>query len=152
MESTSLDNDILSAALSGQLDTLQSLLGPEPQLVLRTADLTLEKVCGAAARARQPNVVSYCITQGVNLDAWDCLKGVLHCRSLEVYKVVVPAGYDVNHDFDWVGDAIIYAAALDDVPLATYLLDHGVSTPLRAFSSCGYHIIPQHGNKDLTQL
>lgn len=122
---TSLNGKILSAALSGQLDTFRYLLEPEPHLVLRNADLTLEKVCGAAARARQPEIVSYCVTLGVDLDTWDVLKGVLNGKSLDVYKVVVPAGYDLNHDIDWVGDAIIYAAALDDVPLATYLIEHG---------------------------
>ena len=127
---TLLNERILSAALSGQLDTIKHLLEPEPHLVLRNADLTLEKVCGAAARARQPNIVSYCVILGVNLDTWDVLKGVLNGKSLDVYKVVVPAGYDLNHDFDWVGNAIIYAAALDDVPLATYLLEHGAKPDL----------------------
>ena len=126
----SLNERILSAALSGQLDTLQNVLEPEPHSVLRTANLTLEKICGAAARARQHEIVSYCVTLGVDLDNWDVLKGVLNGNSLEVYKVVIPAGFDINHDFDWVGDAIIYAAALDDVPLATYLLDHGAKPDL----------------------
>lgn len=46
---------------------------------------------------------------------------------MDVYQVVVPAGYDTNHDFDSVGDALIYATALDDVLLAKFLLDNGAT-------------------------
>ena len=65
---TSLKERILSGTLSGQLDILQYLLEPQPCLLLRTADLTLEEVCGAAARARQHKIVAYCVGSGVDLD------------------------------------------------------------------------------------
>ena len=66
---------ILSAASSGQLEILQFLLEAQPHAVLRTADLTLEEVCGTAVRTRQHEIVSSCVTSDVDLDDWDVLKG-----------------------------------------------------------------------------
>jgi len=116
-----LIEDLLSAASSGDLSLLQSLLTPHHELEL------LNQLTGVAARAKQAPIVAYCITLGVDLESWDVLKGVLNGKSLDVYRVVVPAGYNINHDFDYAGSALIYAAGLDGVPLAEFLLDNGAS-------------------------
>lgn len=121
----SLRDEMLDAASSGDLDRLKSLLQPTSQAALQEADLSLELLTGVAARKAQAQIVAYCITLGVELDSWDVRQGVLACRSLEVYKIVVPAGYDINHDLELAGDALIYAVLADKIDIVRYLLDNG---------------------------
>ena len=127
---SSLNGELLSAASNGDLIRLKSLLGPSPKTTTQRAGLTLENLTGAAAHNSHAQTISYLLTHGVDLSSWDILLGVLHSKSLAIYKVVLAAGYDVNHDFDYIGDAIIYTASTDDIELAKFLLANGADVNL----------------------
>ncbi len=62
---------------------------------------------------------------GVNVNDYEIMGAVLQGRSLEVYKMMIPAGFKLNRDFGFAGGPLSWVG--DDVPLAAYLLEHGAN-------------------------
>lgn len=119
-------DSLMEAASTGQYKVLATLLQPDPAKALQEADLTLEKLAATAASNNHPQIVKYCLSLGANVNDYAVIKGVLQSNSLEMYKTVVPAGYDLKFDHGGMtGGPLIWAALKNDVPLATYLLEHG---------------------------
>ena len=119
----SLHDTLIELASNGDCETLKRLLEPNPSHQLQEADLTLEQLTALAANNRHAQIVGYCISLGANVNDFEVLISVIQSNSLEVYKVVVPAGYNLNYDHEIVGGPLCWVG--DDVPLATYLLSHG---------------------------
>ena len=67
---------------------------------------------------------------GANAKSHTVYTGVLDSASLEIYKIVIPHGFDPNYDPDnLVGGPLIWAVSSNNIPLTTYLLEHGAANP-----------------------
>lgn len=67
---------------------------------------------------------------GANIKSHSIFIGVLDSASLEIYKIVIPRGFDPNYDPDnLVGGPLIWATSSNNVPLLTYLLEYGGADP-----------------------
>lgn len=119
----SLHDTLTEVTSSGDCETLKRLLQPDLSNQLHEADLTLEQLTALAAKNGQAEIVRYCISLGANVNDFQVLMAVVESKSLEVYKVVVPAGYKLNYDHGIVGGPLCWVG--NDVPLAIYLLSHG---------------------------
>jgi ankyrin repeat protein len=123
---TSKYDTLIKAASNGDCETLKSLLQPNLLQTLQEADLTLEQLIAPAANNRHAQVVEYCISLGANVHDFEVLRAVIQGNSLDVYKVVVPAGYNLNYDHGGIiGGPLCWVG--NDVPLAAYLLTHGAN-------------------------
>ena len=131
----SLHDTLTEVASNGDCETLKRLLQPNLSHQLHEADLTLEQLTALAAINGHAQVVGYCISLGANVNDFEVLISVIQSKSLEVYKVVVPAGYKLNYDHGIVGGPLCWVG--NDAPLATYLLSHGAD-PSRNFQGGKY--------------
>ena len=119
---TSRHDNLIDLASNGDCVGLKQLLEPHPLQILREANLTLEQLVVPAVNNRQAQVINYCISLGANVNDFEILIAVIQAKSLDVYKAVVRAGYNLNHDHGIVGGPLCWVGK--DVPLAAYLLSH----------------------------
>lgn len=123
---TSKRGTLIEVASNGDCETLKRLLQPNLSQTLQEADLTLEQLIASAAENRHAQVVEYCISLGANVNDFEVLKAVIQGNSLDVYKLVIPAGYDLNYDHGgMIGGPLCWVG--NDLPLAAYLLSHGAN-------------------------
>ena len=120
---TSRHDNLIDLASNGDCVGLKQLLEPQPLQILKEANLTLEQLVAPAVNNRQAQVIDYCISLGANVNDFEILVAVIHAKSLDVYKAVVPAGYNLNYDHGITGGPLCWVG--NDVPLAAYLLSHG---------------------------
>lgn len=120
---TSRRDNLIELASNGDCAGLKQLLGSQPLQILKEANLTLEQLVSPAVNSRQVQVIDYCISLGANVNDFEILIAVIQAKSLDVYKVVVPAGYNLNHDHGMIGGPLCWVG--NDVALAAYLLSHG---------------------------
>lgn len=118
--------NLIRAASKGHLEAFKGLLQPNPPASLEEAEFSLEKLAGIAARHHHQKVLKYCIELGANVNDLDTRIGILQSNRLNVYRTVIAAGFEINHEHDGTtGSPLIWATWTNHVPLATYLLDHG---------------------------
>ncbi len=123
---TSKHDTLIEVSSNGDCETLKGLLQLDPLQTLQEAGLTLEQLVAPAANNRHAQVVEYCISLGADVNDFEVLKAVIQGNSLDVYKVVVPAGYNMNYDHGgMIGGPLCWVG--NDVPLAAYLLSHGAN-------------------------
>lgn len=120
---TSGHDNLIELASNGDCVGLKQLLEPQPLQILREANLTLEQLVAPAVNNRQTQAIHYCISLGANVNDFEVQIAVIQANSLDVYKVVVPAGYNLNYDHGMIGGPLCWVG--NEVPLATYLLSHG---------------------------
>ena len=120
---TSRRDDLIEMASNGDCIGLKQLLGPQPLQFLKEANLTLEQLLSPAVNHRQVQVIDYCISLGANVNDFEILIAVIQAKSLDVYKVVVSAGYNLQYDHGMMGGPLCWVG--NDVPLAAYLLSRG---------------------------
>ena len=117
---------LIKAASKGHLETFKSLLQPDPASSVQEAGMTLEKLAAIAVSQHHSKILKYCISIGATVNKAVVRSGALMSSSLNVYKVLIPAGFDLNYDHDGtLGGPIISATLRNDIRLATYLLQHG---------------------------
>lgn len=122
----SKQENLILAASKGNLKAFKSLLQPDQSSSLQQADLTLEKLAAIAASESHARLLQFCISLGADVNNDAVRSGAIKSSSLNVYKVLVPAGFDLNYEHDGnVGGPLIWAAFRNDIRLATYLLEHG---------------------------
>lgn len=118
---------LIRAASKGRLEAFKGHLQPDASISLQEADFTLEKLAGIAARHHHSKIFKFCIGIGANVNDEAVRMGVLQFNRLSVYKTVVAAGFDLQYDHDGTnGGPLIWATLANHIPLAMYLLDHGV--------------------------
>ena len=120
---TSRHDNLIDLSSNGDCVGLKQLLEPQPLQILKEANLTLEQLVVPAVNNRQAQVINYCISLGANVNHMEIQIAVIQAKSLDVYKAVVPVGYNLNHDHGIVGGPLCWVG--NDVPLAAYLLSHG---------------------------
>ena len=114
---------LYEAASNGDYELLKTLLLPDPTQSFQEADVTIEQLLAKAARKGHAQTVAYCVRLGARVNDSDIHDAVVEGNSLEVYKVLVPAGYNLNFRHDFVGGPLCWLG--DDTALAAYLLSHG---------------------------
>lgn len=118
--------NLIRAASKGNLKAFKNLLQPDQSISLQQADLTLEKLAAIAASEHHAKFLQFCISLGAHVNNDAVRSGALKSSSLNVYKVLVPAGIDLNYEHDGnLGGPLIWAAFRNDIRLATYLLEQG---------------------------
>lgn len=118
--------NLIKAASKGHLEAFKGLLQPSPSDSLELAESTLEKLAGIAARHHHLKILKYCIEIGANVNNPAMRIGVLESNRINVYRTVIPAGFEINYEHDGtIGGPLIWATLTNHLPLATYLLDHG---------------------------
>ena len=118
---------LIRAASKGQFEAFKNLLRPDAAFSLQEADFTLEKLAGIAARHRHSKIFKFCIGIGANVNDEAVRTGVLQFNRLSIYKNVIAAGFDLQYDHDGsTGGPLIWATLANHIPLAIYLLGHGV--------------------------
>lgn len=118
---------LIKAASKGHFEAFKKLLQPDASFSLQEAEFTLEKLAGIAARHRHSKIFKFCIGLGANVNDEAIRTGVLQFNRLSVYKKVIAAGFDLQYDHDGtIGGPLIWATLANHIPLAMYLLEHGV--------------------------
>ena len=118
---------LIRAASKGHFEAFRNLLQPNASISLQEAEFTLEKLAGIAARHRHSKIFRFCIGIGANVNDEAVQTGVLQFNRLSIYKKVIAAGFDLQYDHDGTtGGPLIWATLANHIPLAMYLLDHGV--------------------------
>ena len=119
--------NLIRAASKGYFKAFKKLLRPDAAISLQEANFTLEKLAGIAARHGHSKIFKFCIGIGANVSDEAVRTGVLQFSSLSIYKKVVAAGFDLHYDHDGTtGGPLIWATLANHIPLAIYLLSHGV--------------------------
>lgn len=83
---------------SGDCETLKRLVQPDLSKQLHEADLTFDQLTPLAANNRNAEIIGYCISLGANLYGFKVLTAVIESMSLEIHKIVIPAGYKLDYD------------------------------------------------------
>ena len=118
---------LIRAASKGHFEAFKGLLQPDASISLQKAEFTLEKLAGIAARHSHSKIFKFCIGIGANVNDEAVRTGVLQFNRVSIYKKVVAAGFDLQYDHDGtIGGPLIWATLANHIPLAIYLLDHGV--------------------------
>lgn len=120
---TSNQDPLIQAASSGHCEIFRNLLQPDPSQVLQEANINSEQLLAAAAKKGHVSIVEYIIKLGVNLNDSEVRQALIEGRSLEIYKVVIPAGHMLNWRHEMTGGPLSWVGK--DIPLAAYLLEHG---------------------------
>ncbi|CAD6575865.1 MAG: hypothetical protein ASARMPRED_007490 [Alectoria sarmentosa] len=117
---------LIGAASKGQLEVFKSLLQPDQSSSLQVANITLEKLAAIAASQYHARLLKFCVGLGASVNNDAVRSGALKSSSLNVYKAIVPAGFDLNYEHDGtIGGPLIWATFRNDIRLAAYLLEHG---------------------------
>lgn len=117
---------LIRAASKGQIEVFKSLLQPDQPSSLQEANITLEKLAAIAASQYHARLLKFCVGLGASVNNDAVRSGALKSSSLNVYKAIVPAGFDLNYDHDGtIGGPLIWATFRNDIRLASYLLEHG---------------------------
>lgn len=99
---------------------------PDPLASLQEAELTLETVAAVAISNCHTKVFEFCISIGANVNDDAIRLSILDANRLDLYKIVIAAGFDLNHEHDGtIGGTLIWATLADHIPLAKYLLEKG---------------------------
>ena len=118
---------LIRAASKGHFEAFKGLLQPDASISLQRAEFTLEKLAGIAARHQHSKIFKFCIGIGANVNDEAVRTGVLQFNRLSIYKKVVAAGFYLQYDHDGTtGGPLIWATLANHIPLAIYLLGHGV--------------------------
>ena len=118
---------LIRAAAKGHFEAFKGLLQPDASISLQEAEFTLEKLAGIAARHHHSRILKFCIALGANVNDEAVRTGVLQSSRLSIYKTVIAAGFEPRYDHDGTtGGPLIWATLANHIPLAMYLLDHGV--------------------------
>ena len=119
-----LSAKLLESSRRGHIGQLHGLLGSSPSSVLRSASLGLSDLLASAARADQSQTVAYLLSRGAKVN--DAVAAAaLAGASLDVYRLLVPAGLDVNHGFGVDGGVLARAVLANDAGWVSYLLCSG---------------------------
>ena len=125
-EMPSKRESLIGAASKGQLEVFKSLLQPDQSSSLQVANITLEKLAAIAASQYHARLLKFCVGLGASVNNDAVRSGALKSSSLNVYKAIVPAGFDLNYEHDGtIGGPLIWATFRNDIRLAAYLLEHG---------------------------
>jgi ankyrin repeat protein len=129
-----LSSKLLDASRRGQVVQLQNLLGSSPSSTLRSASLSLADLLASPAHENQAQAVAYLLSHGAKVT--DAVTAAAHGgASLEVYRLLVPAGLDVNHSFGANGGALTRAIIANDVGWVLYLLSNGARPDAALYGS-----------------
>jgi ankyrin repeat protein len=125
---------LLDASCRGQVTQLHSLLGSSLSSTLRIASLGLSDLLASAARGNQPQAVAYLLSRGAKVN--DAVTAAAHAgATFEVYRLLVPAGLDVNRSFGTNGGALTRAIIANDVGWVSYLLLSGARPDATPYGS-----------------
>ena len=123
---SSLKDDILAATEYPDVEKLRVLLHTSDLTGLQASGLSLEDILAAAALCNDDHVVQSCLEAGAQVTEQVELKA-LQGGELEVYRLLVPAGLNVNRDFDHLGAPLTEAVMAKDVKWITFLLENGAN-------------------------
>jgi len=123
---SSLQVELLDAASEGDLDKLQLLLGSSIEETLHSADLSMEGIMAKAASFDQPAIVAFCLSNGAKVTP-DVEDAAHTGGNLGVYRLLVPAGLDVNRSFGLAGGALTEAVIANDAEWVSFLLESGAN-------------------------
>ena len=71
------------------------------------------------------DLVRSCISKGARLNEWVHGSIWRTNKALELFQILVPAGLDVNYNFDTIGGYVAATACHNQMELTRYLLEHG---------------------------
>lgn len=118
--------NLITAASKGQVEAFKRLLQPSPSDSLQETEISLENLAGIAARHQHSKLLNFCISIGAKVNDDAVRMGVLQSNCINIYKMVIAGGFNVNYDHDGtIGGPLIWATLTNHIPLAMYLLDEG---------------------------
>lgn len=86
--------------------------------------VTLEHILCRAIFSYDFDLIRTCLSKGAKLNCW-VHESVGSRLSIDLMKILIPAGLDVNYNLDRQGYYITTAVQKNDISLTKYLLQHG---------------------------
>jgi hypothetical protein len=126
-----LKDDILAGMEYPYDQNLRDLLHTSDLTGLTASGLSLEDILAAAAFCNDPDIVRSCLEAGARVTAH--VESKAHQGGeREVYRLLVPAGLDVNRHFGHGGGLLTEAVMAEDVEWTIFLLKSGANPNIGA--------------------
>lgn len=123
---SSLKHDILAGTEYPYDKDLHALLHTSDLAGLVASGLSLEDILAAATLSNDHDIVRSCLEAGAQVTDQVQFKAQQGAE-LEVYRLLVPAGLDVNRNFGHIGSPMINAVIAKDLERITFLLENGAN-------------------------
>lgn len=124
-----------------------------PEALEKELHISPEHVLEKAIQSRDFDLVHSCLSHGAKVT--DKIHYAVFFRpSLRMFELTVPAGLDVNYDFERLGGYLLHAAQRGHRETARYLLDQGAD-PNGNMAMCRWSalsVVAQYQGEDLAEL
>lgn len=155
-----LSSELTTACSQGDLSLVKDLYKSLAENTDASSHFLLSQMALLATKSSQPDILSFCFSQGFKLDPDDVNDMLIYTvgghGSIELWDVLLSNGLDVNKYLESGGSPLVMACAAGNFKLAELLLDRNAN-PNNGYHSGGYQALVwavsgPDPNRDIVEL